>query len=112
MAKNKLESGLGHLFPARTEQGKAQVAREPEKPAAVTETPELVRRDTFTFPLEDYAHLDELIVKLGRLGIPRAARSEVVRVGIHALLTMSDKQLLETFSRIKRIKTGRRKTNQ
>ncbi len=107
MAKNKLESVLGGVFRERTEQGKAQTAKEP-----VAETPELVRRDTFTFPLEDYAHLDELIIKLGRLGIPRAARSEVVRVGIHALLTMSDKQLLETFSRIKRIKTGRPKANQ
>lgn len=65
-----------------------------------------VVRDSFTLPTEDY----ELIALLKQRCLDAAysaTKSEVIRAGLHALNEMSDQELIQVFSELTKVKTGR-----
>lgn len=69
--------------------------------------PKLVR-DSFTIPKDEYSTLDQL--KQRAVGLAQAAKkSEVLRAGIKALSSMSDKDFLAALRAVPSIKTGRPK---
>ena len=63
-------------------------------------------RDSFTFPKAEYAVIDQLKQRSGRLG-ERAKKSELLRAGIKALSAMSDVQLAAALQAVPTLKTGR-----
>jgi hypothetical protein len=65
-------------------------------------------RDSYTIPKDEYAVLDALKVRAGKLG-RLAKKSELLRAGLKALAAMSDKGLLEALEAVPPIKTGRPK---
>lgn len=73
--------------------------------AAKAKKPKLVR-DSFTIPKAEYAVLDELKQRAGKLANP-AKKSELLRAGIKALAAMSDAALLSALKAVPTIKTGR-----
>jgi hypothetical protein len=73
--------------------------------AAKVKKPKLVR-DSFTIPKPEYAVLDELKQRAGKLAHP-AKKSELLRAGIKALAAMSDAALLSALKVVPTIKTGR-----
>ena len=75
-----------------------------EKPAKV-KRPKLVR-DSFTIPKTEYAVLDELKQRAGKLGRP-IKKSELLRAGIKALAAMSEGAFLTALQSVPTIKTGR-----
>lgn len=77
-----------------------------EKPAK-EKKPKLVR-DSFTIPKTEYAVLDELKQRTGKLAVA-AKKSELIRAGIKALATMSDPAFLAALKAVPAIKTGRPK---
>ncbi len=77
---------------------------ESEKPAKV-KRPKLVR-DSFTIPKTEYAVLDELKQRAGKLGRP-SKKSELLRAGIKALAAMPGGAFLTALQSVPTIKTGR-----
>lgn len=77
---------------------------ESEKPAKVKRM-KLVR-DSFTIPKTEYAVLDELKQRAGKLGRP-SKKSELLRAGIKALAAMSEGAFLTALQSVPTIKTGR-----
>ena len=71
--------------------------------------PKLVR-DSFTIPKAEYAVLDELKQRAGKLG-SSIKKSELIRAGIKALGAMSDAAYLEALKHVPTIKTGRPSKN-
>lgn len=69
--------------------------------------PKLVR-DSFTIPKAEYAVLDELKQRTGKL-LATAKKSELIRAGIKALAAMSDAAFLTALKAVPAIKTGRPK---
>lgn len=67
--------------------------------------PKLVR-DSFTIPKAEYAVLDELKQRAGKLASP-AKKSELLRAGIKALAAMPDAAFLAALKAVPAIKTGR-----
>jgi hypothetical protein len=78
------------------------------KPTKVKK-PKLVR-DSFTIPKDEYAVIDSLKVRAGKLG-QAVKKSELLRAGIKALAAMSDIQFKATLSNVPTIKTGRPKSS-
>lgn len=76
------------------------VSEEPSKDKA-----KLVR-DSFTIPKLEYAVIEQLKVRATGLKRP-TKKSEMLRAGIAALQTMTDKAFLATLNRIPSLKTGR-----
>lgn len=77
-------------------------------PASEPEVPEVERviRDSFTLPAEDY----ELIGSLRQRCLENAvnvSKSELMRAGLHALIQMSDEELVQVTRSLKKVKTGR-----
>lgn len=62
-------------------------------------------RDSFTIPKLEYLMLDALKLRAGALG-KSVKKSELVRVGIKALVTMPDSQFLAAVTALAPIKTG------
>jgi hypothetical protein len=63
-------------------------------------------RDSFTIPRDEYAELANLkqrAAKLGRL----CKKSELLRAGLKALVSMSDANLLDALKAVPSLKTGR-----
>lgn len=75
-----------------------------EKPIKVKK-PKLVR-DSFTIPKAEYAVLDELKLRAGKLA-SSAKKSELIRAGIKALAAMSDSAFEAALKAVPVIKTGR-----
>jgi hypothetical protein len=66
-------------------------------------------RDSFTIPKDEYAGIDVLKMRAGKLG-RLAKKSELLRAGLKALAAMSDKELLAALAAVPPIKTGRPKS--
>lgn len=66
-------------------------------------------RDSFTIPKSEYALLEGLKVRAVNLMRP-TKKSELIRAGISALHTMTDKAFLSALSAVPSLKTGRPKT--
>lgn len=67
---------------------------------------ERVIRDSFTLPSGDY----ELIAAIRQRCLTSAinvTKSEVIRAGLHALMEMSEEELVELVSNLEKVKTGR-----
>ena len=81
------------------------------KPVAPTpvklKKPKLVR-DSFTMPKDEYAAIDGLKLRAGKLG-QAVKKSELLRAGIKALSAMSDIQFKAALSNVPTLKTGRPK---
>ena len=69
--------------------------------------PKLVR-DSYTMPKDEYAAIDSLKVRAGKLG-QAVKKSELIRAGIKALAAMSDIQFKAALSNVPALKTGRPK---
>ena len=69
-------------------------------------TTKKVVRDSFTFPSEDINLLGELKNRSLKCAI-NATKSEIVRAGLHALSSMSDKELVKILQELEKVKTGR-----
>lgn len=82
----------------------AKVKIKIEKPVKVKK-PKLVR-DSFTIPKDEYAMLETLKQRAGRLSSP-AKKSEMLRAGIKALAAMPDATFLAALKVVPSIKTGR-----
>ncbi len=82
----------------------AKVKIKIEKPVKVKK-PKLVR-DSFTIPKDEYAMLETLKQRAGRLSSP-AKKSEMLRAGIKALAAMPDATFLAALKAVPSIKTGR-----
>ena len=83
------------------------------KPAAKPVTEKLVKlkkpklvRDSFTIPKAEYAVLDDLKQRAGKLG-SSVKKSELIRAGIKALAAMPDTAFLVAVKAVPTIKTGR-----
>lgn len=74
---------------------------------APSEASQLVR-DSFTFPPDDYAIIQEIIVRCLRQGIS-AKKSEVLRAALHTLAALPDSKLTKALTSVPKIKTGRPK---
>ena len=90
--------------------GKARIAPENAPPEADTVKAKKAKlvRDSFTIPKVEYAVLDELKTRAGRLD-SAAKKSELIRAGIMALASMSDSAFLAAVKAVPTIKTGRPK---
>jgi len=75
-----------------------------EKPVKAKK-PKLVR-DSFTIPKAEYAVLDELKQRAGKLA-SAVKKSELIRAGIKALAAMPDAVFLAALKAVPAIKTGR-----
>lgn len=91
---------------------KAAAKTKPAKSAATSGTdadkpkkPKLVR-DSFTIPKAEYGALDDLKLRMARLGQP-TKKSELLRAGIKALVALPDEALLASLAAVPRVKTGR-----
>jgi hypothetical protein len=69
--------------------------------------PKLVR-DSFTIPKDEYAVIDTLKLRAGKLG-QSVKKSELLRAGIKAIASMSDIQFKAALSNVPTLKTGRPK---
>ncbi len=88
---------------------KAKAAKKvagPAKPAKAKK-PKLVR-DSFTIPKDEYGVLAELKQRCVKLEHP-AKKSELLRAGIKALASLTDKGLQAALKAVPSIKTGRPK---
>ncbi|WP_280151290.1 hypothetical protein [Piscinibacter sp. XHJ-5] len=65
-------------------------------------------RDSFTIPKDEYAVIDALKLRAGKLG-RLAKKSELLRAGLKALAAMPDAALLQALAAVPPIKTGRPK---
>lgn len=83
---------------------KKAVAPKPAKPARLKK-PKLVR-DSFTLPKEERALLIQLKQRASTLARP-SKKSELLRAGIKALSSMTDKAFLAAVAAVPSIKTGR-----
>lgn len=63
-------------------------------------------RDSFTIPKVEYAVIDALKLRSGKLGQP-AKKSELLRAGIKALAAMPDAAFSTALAAVPAIKTGR-----
>ena len=76
----------------------------PAKPAKARKV-KLVR-DSYAMPESEYAQIGALKKRLAALG-NEVKKSELLRGGIVALVTLDDAALKEMMARVERIKTGR-----
>jgi hypothetical protein len=65
-----------------------------------------VIRDSFTIPSEEYDLISKLKKRCMKVGVG-VNKSEILRAGLAALDSMQDRELVEAFGRLVRVKTGR-----
>lgn len=65
-----------------------------------------MRRDSFTMPESDYAHIAALKGRCLKAGIS-VKKSEVLRAALNCLSKLSDKALTKAITDLEAIKTGR-----
>jgi len=85
--------------------GKLSAVAKPGDKADKAKKPKLVR-DSFTIPKEEYAAIEALKLRAGKLGRP-AKKSEVLRAGVMALAGMGDAAFLASLTSVPAVKTGR-----
>jgi hypothetical protein len=97
--------------PAATEPVITKPRRSNSKPAtapAGTKDSRKLVRDSFTMPKSEYVAIDAL--KTRALGLGRQAKkSEILRAGLRALVSMSDRSLTGALNAVPTLKTGRPK---
>jgi hypothetical protein len=69
-----------------------------------------VIRDSFTIPGDEYELITRIKKRCMKAGVS-ANKSEVLRAGLAALDSMSDRELTKMFEALSRVKTGRPPTN-
>src|SRR5215471_19008446 len=75
-------------------------------PAAASKESRKLVRDSFTMPKSEYVAIDAL--KTRALGLGRQAKkSEILRAGLQALTSMSDRSLTNALNAVPTLKTGR-----
>jgi hypothetical protein len=63
-------------------------------------------RDSFKFPHQEYAAFDTLKARCLKAG-HAIKKSELVRAGLVALLSLNDEQLIELLGKLEKLKAGR-----
>lgn len=91
--------------PAAPVPGQPAAAEMPK--AGKPKKPKLVR-DSFTIPKAEYAAIDALKQRAGKLG-QAPKKSELLRAGIMQLTALGDAALLAALAQVPAIKTGRPK---
>ena len=80
------------------ENGKQPKKVKPSKPKVI--------RDSFSLPKDDYEFIKTLQTRC--LGLAQGVtKSELVRAGLHALIKMSDTELVNALNTLEKVKTGR-----
>lgn len=69
-----------------------------------------VIRDSFTIPGDEYELISRIKKRCMKAGVS-ANKSEVLRAGLAALDSMSDRELTKMFEALSRVKTGRPPSN-
>ncbi|MGJ3501936.1 hypothetical protein PsalN5692_03560 (plasmid) [Piscirickettsia salmonis] len=69
-----------------------------------------VKRDAFTFPVEDYNLIYDIMDKVEKdvSGVRQINKSEIVRAGLRALIKLDDKKFSQVFKELPRVKSGRK----
>lgn len=100
----KAESLLGpKRKKAKRSKGEGGQVGKPKNPSP---TKSKVIRDSFSLPKDDYVLIKDLQKRC--LGLAQSAnKSELVRAGLHALVKMSDTELVKLLGRLEKVKTGR-----
>jgi hypothetical protein len=101
--------------PKATPATKALPVKAAETPPAPKAEPVKPRhkliRDSFTIPKTEYVLLEALKLRAANLARP-TKKSEVLRAGIAALNTMTDKAFIAALDRVPSLKTGRPKAEE
>ena len=82
---------------------KDELQHEKQQPAVQKEK---VIRDSFTLPSGDYELIAALRQRCLNLAL-NATKSEVIRAGLHVLMSSSDDDLVNAIDNLEKIKTGR-----
>lgn len=95
--------------PAKTAKVVVKAAKTAPAPKAIkaekVKKPKMVR-DSFTMPKPEFAVLDVLKLRAGKLGAP-VKKTELIRAGIKALAAMPDANFLTAIKAVPSLKTGR-----
>jgi len=89
----------------RFEQADATLLRNPSKKSRCVKENKAVTK-TFTMPQDEFDLIEQIQTKI--LSIQHVAtKSEIVRMGIKSLTSMSDTALLSLLNKIEKLKSGR-----
>lgn len=69
-----------------------------------------VIRDSFTMPAVDYELISELRTRCMKAGVG-ITKSELLRAGLNALGSMTDKELVKVIEKLEKVRTGRPATD-
>lgn len=86
----------------------AMAGKTKQKPKTIQQEAEKVIRDTFSLPSSDYELIAAIRGKCLKSAVS-VTKSEVIRAGLHALLELSDRELLVIFDGLTKVKPGRPK---
>lgn len=89
---DKAETILGKKDAAQKKEDKSSTAR--------------VIRDSFTMPAIDYELIPELKTRCMKAGVG-VTKSELLRAGLNALGSMTDKELVNVIEKLEKVRTGR-----
>lgn len=78
-----------------------------DAPPDVPKAESMVVRDTFSMPSGDHELIEQLRIRAAREG-RNTNKSEVVRAGLRALVSLAPSQLLELLEGLERVKPGRK----
>lgn len=116
MAKKDMKSALGASLKAeeravrdRFEKAESVIGGGKSAPRAHEQSrngADKVIRDSFTIPGDEYELISQIKKRCMKAGIS-ANKSEVLRAGLAALEAMPDKDLVNLFGKLSRVKTGR-----
>lgn len=67
-----------------------------------------VVRDTFSMPPDDYALIESLRASATQKTGQNTTKNEVIRAGLRVLSAMSSSELVDTLSRLQKVKPGRK----
>jgi hypothetical protein len=82
-------------------------AAKKEETGSLSSAPRLIR-DSFTFPPDDYAIIQEIIDRCLRQGI-HVKKSEVLRAALRLLAVQPDAKIEQAVTALPKLKTGRPK---
>lgn len=108
--KDRFAAAESVLMSAPTEELKKKAkpkAGKEKVPAAAKKEPDLVIRDTFSMPPDDYAVIERLRSKAAMTG-RIFTKSEIVRAGLLTLAALPENKLIEHLDVVERIKPGRK----
>jgi hypothetical protein len=106
VTKDKAQSAA-KLTPSKPATVKAAVTKSANNaPTPVKIKKTKLVRDSFTMPKDEYAVIDSLKLRAGKLG-QSIKKSELLRAGIKALASLSDIGFKAALSNVPTLKTGR-----